>query len=195
MSRRGGVRVVPVLLAGALAVAACSGDDDALPSETTPAATPTVTATVEPTPTEPTDDPTPDVDPTPDLEAEITEFFEQYIEAVNESWTSEEALQRRREMFADSCEECLIGYQFAKRMHDEDLLFEGGEVEVRDVSMTSSEGNLIVFTTEMDSPSGRLTTRDGELVQQFDEYRGDQSVYQAGESEPGLWVIVKGDVL
>ncbi|NED94731.1 hypothetical protein G1H11_05345 [Phytoactinopolyspora alkaliphila] len=188
-------RAVPVLVASALTVVGCSSDDDAGPLETTPPTTPAQTESPDPTPSEPTQEPTPDPDPTEELEAEITEFFEEYIDAINESWTSEEALQRRREMFADSCEECLIGYEFAKRKHHQELRFEGDDVEVLDVSLVSAGDGVVVITTVIDSPPGRLIDNDGALVQEFDEYEAVQSVYQLVKNETGVWIIIKGEVI
>jgi hypothetical protein len=195
MSRRGGVRVVPVLLAGALAVAACSGDDDALPSETTPAATPTDTATVEPTPTEPTDDPTPDVDPTPDLEAEITEFFEEYIEAVNESWASEDALLQTRDMFADTCDSCAAVYALATEAHDRGWSYKGAPGSLDGIQLTSYQDGVAVFTAETSSSEATLVDARGEVVRGFVATNGLQVVYQAARNDANEWVLIRDEVL
>ncbi len=106
MRARIGVSVV--VLTAATTVAACSdngGEPSTLP-EVTSASSAVGTETAVPT-----------GDPTAQLEAEITEFFTLYVEAINESWTSEEALQRRREMFADTCAACLAGYELAQQAH------------------------------------------------------------------------------
>ena len=87
-----------VVLTAAMTIAACS-DNGGEPS-TLPDATSTSSAVA-------TDTPSPTGDPTAQLEAEISEFYQLYVETINESWTSEEALQRRREMFADTCATCL----------------------------------------------------------------------------------------
>src|SRR5918995_239788 len=91
-------------LAG-LVLGACSDADDpgALPD-----VTPSTTSVESPSAT-------PSGDPTAQLEAEITAFYEDYVKTSNESWTSLEALDRRRAMFADTCEACLLGYDLARR--------------------------------------------------------------------------------
>lgn len=189
---RAGLRlVVPPVLAGALLVG-CSGDDDAPVPSGSP--TPADTATLEPTPSDNATT-TPEPDPTAELEAEITAFFEEYIDAVNESWTSKEALRRRHEMFADSCRECQTGYELAHRTHEEALVLDAGDVVVLDVELTSFDGETAVFLTDMDSPAGVLRTSSGEVVQEFDDYSGVQSVYQATKTSKGEWIIISGEVL
>src|ERR671918_2802222 len=98
--------VLGLALAG-LVLAACGDDDEpgTLP-DVTPSSTSVESASA-----------TPSGDPTARLEAEITAFLEQYAETINESWTSEDALARRREMFADTCASCLSGWEFARRAH------------------------------------------------------------------------------
>jgi len=91
-------------LAG-LMLASCSGDD--VPG-TLPDVTPTTDGPQETTSATPTGD------PTAALEAEITAFFEEYIQVSNASWTSTDALDRRRQMFADSCSACLFGYEIVQ---------------------------------------------------------------------------------
>ncbi|NEE03742.1 hypothetical protein [Phytoactinopolyspora halotolerans] len=197
-----------VLLCAVVVLAGCSDDEpDAQPTDAS-SATGEAVAESESTPSpgpsdspgatatdEATDGPSPAPDPTAEIEAEITQFFEEYIDVVNESWSSEDALERRREMFADSCQECLHGYELTKRKHDEGLVFDAGEVVVSSVQLTSIEGGSVVFMTVMDSPSGALRTTGGEVVQEFDEYVDVQSVYQAVRSEAGDWIIVSGEVL
>lgn len=180
---------VLVLLAGCvLPVAACAPSDepgtlpDRTDSVTTPAPTPTPTVT--PTPT----------DPSAALEAEIETFFRSYIDTVNESWTSADALARRREMFADSCEDCLAGYTFAQRAHDEKLTLDGGEVVVDRVDLTGSEGPQAIFLTTEDLPAGSLTDASGAVIQRFDEYLDVQTAYQVARAG-NSWVIVRSDPL
>ena len=82
---RARIGVSAVVLTAATTVAACSdngGEPSTLP-DATPASSPVSTETAAPTPTG---------DPTAQLEAEITEFYRLYVETINESWTSEEAL-------------------------------------------------------------------------------------------------------
>ncbi|HET6686052.1 MAG TPA: hypothetical protein VFH02_05940, partial [Jiangellaceae bacterium] len=91
-------------LAG-LMLASCSGDET---PGTLPDVTPTSARSQEATSATPTGD------PTAALEAEITAFFEEYDRTVDESWTSTEALARRRDMFADSCAPCRRGFDLTQ---------------------------------------------------------------------------------
>ncbi len=105
---RARIGVYAAVLAATILVAACSGDEDepsSLPDATTAgsAVTPTDTGSTSP------------ADPTAQLEAEITDFYKLYVETINESWTSEQALQRRREMFVDTlCYLPAAGYELTK---------------------------------------------------------------------------------
>ncbi|WP_129664722.1 hypothetical protein [Phytoactinopolyspora endophytica] len=193
-------------------VAGCSSDDDsgAEPSDTGAEASASGTSTPEPThgssgePTaepsdeqssDPGDDSTPDADPTAELEAEITEFFEEYIETVNQSWTSEDALARRREMFSDSCNACLAGYELADEALSNGWRLEGEPSTVGDVSVTSYDGDIVAFLAVSDAPAAELIDPGGSVVDSFDENLGKQIVYQVQRNEDGAWVIIKSESL
>src|ERR687898_426454 len=92
--------VLGLALAG-LVLGAC-GDDDQ--PGTLPDVTPSTTSVESPSAM-------PSGDPTAQLEAEITAFYEAYVYTINESWTSKEALERRRHLFSDSCVACMHGYE------------------------------------------------------------------------------------
>lgn len=173
-------------LAGMLLVA-CSSDDE-------PGTLPDVTPSESGTSPEPPS-PTASLDPTAQLEAEITEFYESYVDAINESWTSEEALARRRQMFADSCIPCLRGYELAQRAHDEGLKLEAGLGEIRRVRIDSIDGDVITFLGVEDVAAGRLVDPNGATVEEFGASIGAQVVYRAQKTADSRWVIVASDLL
>jgi hypothetical protein len=167
---------------------ACSGDDqpstlpDATPTNADSAASEVV-------------NPASSGNPTAQLEAEITEFFEAYINTSNESWTSREALDRRRQMFVDSCTACLFGYELASRAHQEDLTFEGELGTVEDVRIDAVEGDVVRFSGFTTTPSARLVGPNGIVVEEFPPTVDLQVVYQAQRLASGEWVIIKSEVL
>lgn len=125
------------------------------------------------------------------IEAEITAFFEDYIDTVNKSWTSKKALERRRTMFADTCSDCLAGYRFAKRAHDEDLILEAENgVVMVDLRVIAVDGDTITFITIEDSPHGELKDIHGDVVQEFDEYRKSKVINRA-KRHRGSWLIME----
>lgn len=181
---------VLVLLAGCvLPVAACAPSDepgtlpDRTDSVTTPAPTPAPTVT--PTPT----------DPSAALEAEIETFFRSYIDTVNESWTSADALARRREMFADSCEVCLRGYQFTERALSDELVFEGEFGSLISVDLVSEPGDQVSVLATIVSPAAKLVDGSGATIQEFDVYEALQTAYQVRRLEAGSWLIISGETL
>ena len=137
---------------------------------------------------------TPSGDPTAALEAEITEFYKLYVQTINESWTAAEALQRRREMFADSCADCLRGYELARRAREEDMLLYGGIVSVKDVRIDHSTERSIAVTTRSSSSAGELRDQTGSIVQPFVESTDVQIVYQIEQDADGQWIIVDSQV-
>jgi hypothetical protein len=169
-----------------VALAGCSSDDEAAST------LPDVTSTLSPSGTP---SPTPSPSRAAELEAEITAFFQDYIDTVNESWTSEKALERRREMFEDTCSDCLAGYLFAKRAHDENLILKAGNVTVLRLEVTSAEDDQVTFVTTENSPAGELVDVDGQVVQEFDEYVRVQIVNEAARNSNGDWVLVRSDLL
>lgn len=184
----------PAVVAVAALVAGCSSDSDSpTPDGSVSATSPSVATS---TATDPVSEPsTPPADPTAALEAEITAFFEEYIATVNASWTSADALARRRQMFSDSCADCLAGYSFAERAHSEQLQLHADEVVLRDIQVTSAEGAHVTALTVEDSPAGVLQGPDGSVVQEFDEYLGAQTVYQLVKREDNSWLIIESEAL
>lgn len=180
------VRAAGLALVG-LSVVACSGDDE---PGTLPDVTPTGTSASAASPSQP-----PSGDPTAQLEAEITAFYELYVNTINQSWTSEEALQRRREMFSDSCAECLAGYQFAQRAHAENLELVGGAPSVTRVRIDAVDASTITFSTFSDVPAAQLIDANGVIVIEFDEGINTQTAYQAQRTGQGTWIIVSGHTL
>jgi len=174
------------LVAVALVVA-CNGGDQ--PS-TLPANSPTSSDASATT----TDSPTPTGDPTAELEAEITAFYELYVETINQSWTSEEALQRRKNMFVRTCIDCQRGYELAKRAHTEDLTLKGGVISVTDVSVDNVETNHAVFTSVSNSSAGTLEDRAGNVVQSLIHSANLQIVFQVERSDSNEWRIMSSQV-
>ncbi|MGH8838663.1 MAG: hypothetical protein ACRDVO_05295 [Jiangellaceae bacterium] len=172
-------------LAG-LMLASCSDED--VPG-TLPDVTPTTDGPQETTSATPTGD------PTAALEAEITAFFEEYAQMINQSWTSVEALARRREMFADSCESCLAGYEFAERAHAENLQIEGGAASLVRARVDRVEGDLVTTSAFTNSAAGRLLDSGGNVVQQFDASENTQITYQIRRAIPNDWIILASEVL
>jgi hypothetical protein len=169
-----------------LMLAAC-GNDEA-PS-TLPDVTPTTASPAETTSATQTGD------PTAALEAEIRAFFEEYAEVINQSWTSANALARRRAMFADSCLSCLGGYEFAERAQAENLRLEGGEASLVRARVDRIQGDLVTASAFTHSDAGRLVDSSGNVVQQFDATENAQIVYQIRRSSPDGWIIVASEVL
>jgi len=171
-----------------LSVVACSADDE---PGTLPDVTPTGTSASAGSPSEP---PSGD-DPTAQLEAEITTFIQEYDQTVDESWTSREALEQRRSMFADSCVPCLRGYELTERAHNQDLTLVAEFGVIRSVRLDAIDGDLVTFLVVDDVPAGRLVDASGSVVQEFGATIGAQIVYRAQRNSVGEWVIVASDVL
>jgi hypothetical protein len=185
---RARIRVSAVVLAAVITVAACS-DNGGGPS-TLPDATSTSSAVATETAV-----PTPTGDPTAQLEAEITEFYRLYVETINESWTSEEALQRRREMFADTCASCLRGYELAERAQREGLLLEAESGTIHEIRLDALDSDIATFLVSEDIPAGQLEDADGNVVEVFGATIGAQVVFRAQRTAPGSWIIIASDVL
>jgi hypothetical protein len=184
------VRIVGAfeLVLVAMVVAACNGGDQ--PS-TLPDAT-SATATV---PTTESAAHTPTGDPTAQLEAEITEFLDEYARVINDSWTSPDALAQRREMFADTCVSCLAGYRLAERAQADGLRFEGGMASLRDLQVDRVDSDIVTVSAFTDSEAGRLIDETDSVVQEFDASQNVQIVYQLRSDGSGSWVILSGEVL
>jgi hypothetical protein len=176
--------VLGFALAG-LVLGACSDDDD---PGTLPDVTPSTTSVESPSAT-------PSGDPTAQLEAEITAFYEDYVDTINESWTSEEALERRRTMFADTCVACMHGYELVQRAHAEGLSLEAEFGTIDDVRLDRIYGDVVTFVVTEDVPGGRLVDADGDVVQEFGATLGAQVAFQAQRNADTNWVIIASDVL
>jgi hypothetical protein len=177
--------VLGFALAG-LVLGACSDDDDQ--PGTLPDVTPSTTS-VESTSA------TPSGDPTAQLEAEITAFYEEYVDTINESWASEEALERRRNLFSDSCDECLVGFQFAQRAHLEGLTLQGEPAVVHRVRLDSVRDDVVTFATFSDVPAARLVDPQGAVVLEFEAGPNTQTIYQAQRTGRDRWIIIAGETL
>jgi hypothetical protein len=177
--------VLGFALAG-LVLGACSDDDDQ--RGTLPDVTPSTTSVESPSAT-------PSGDPTAQLEAEITAFYEDYVDTINESWTSEKALERRRTMFADSCIMCLQGYELTTQAHAEGWTLESGLGMIRSVRLDAVDGDVATFLGVEDVASGRLVSSSGEVVEQFGETIGAQIVYRVQKRSSGDWIVIAGDLL
>lgn len=177
-------------------VGGCTGSDDSEPA-TLPDTTPSVTESVTTSPTAEattSPSPTPTADPTAVLEAELEAFFRTYDAALNESWTSMDALGQRREMFSDSCVVCLSGYEMTREAHDDRLEFRGDPSEIVEIDVTilaEDRASLLVLSNV---PAGRLVDDEGEVVQSFQRNPEVQIVYEVHRVK-GQWVIVRSEVL
>jgi hypothetical protein len=176
------------LVAVAIVVAGCTGSEQ-------PSALPDTTTAASAAPTTESPTATPTGDPTAQLEAEITDFFYDYIETSNASWLATDALARRRQMFADSCAACLYGYQLALRAHEENLTFEGELGKVEEVRIDAIEGDVARFSGFTSTPAARLVRADGSIVEEFPATSNLQVAYQAQQLASGEWVIIQSEVL
>ena len=137
----------------------------------------------------------PSGDPTAQLEAEITDFYKLYVQTINESWTSKEALKRRREMFADTCTSCLRGYQIAERAQKRGLTLEAESGTIHKIRLDDLDGDVATFLVNEDIPAGRLKDADGNIIQNFGATIGAQVVFRAQRMAVNQWVIIASDVL
>jgi hypothetical protein len=179
--RIGGV----VWLVAAAILVACSGDDQ--PS-TLPDATPTNADSA----ASEVANPSPSSD---QLEADIKDFYEFYVQTINESWTSKEALKRRREMFADTCTSCLRGYQIAEEAQKQGLTLDAEPGTIHEIRLDDLDGDMATFLVNEDIPAGRLKDADGNVVRNFGATIGAQVVFRAQRKTPSQWVIIASDIL
>ena len=178
----------------AAVVTGCSPSDESVSPDVSVSATGSPVATS--TATEPVSEPsTPPADPTAALEAEITAFFEEYIATVNASWTSADALARRRQMFSDSCTDCLAGFSFAERAATERLILESDPLLFRRSSIASSSDESILVEVTEDSPPGVLRSASGDLIQEFDEKIGLKILFEVVRRPNEGLLIVGSEVL
>jgi hypothetical protein len=179
------IGISAVVLTAATTVAACSanGDEPSTLPDATSASSAVATETAAPT-----------GDPTAQLEAEITEFYKLYVETINESFVSDLALERREDMFADSCGDCRRGYQLAKRVRQERLVLDGGLVSVTSIRVDSSTRDSAVFTSLSSSSAGELRDQAGNVMQTLAESSDLQIVYQISRDDNGKWIITNSQV-
>jgi hypothetical protein len=184
---RAGIGAAVGLALAGLVLGSCSGDEvpSTLPDVTPTSASPQETASATPT-----------GDPTAALEAEITAFFEEYIQTINESWSSRAALERRREMFSDACKPCLAGFELAERAHDEELVLDAPPATARRVRFDVFDADVATVLVVEDVPAGRLVDSQGVVIEEFGASIGAQVVYRA-QRKPGdsSWVIIASDLL
>jgi hypothetical protein len=176
------------LIAVAIVVAGCNGSEQ-------PSALPDATSTASAAPTTESRTATPTDDPTAQLEAEITAFFDEYAQAINESWASAGALAKRREMFADSCVSCLAGYKLAEQAVDEGHRLVGGMASLRAIELDRIDGDVVTVSAFTDSEAGHLIDDADNVVQEFEASSNVQIVYQLRSNDSGGWVILSGEVL
>ena len=175
------------LVAAAILVA-CSGDDQ-------PSLLPDATPTNADSAASDVGSPSPSGDPTAQVEAEITEFIHEYDEVIDASWTSQDALIKRREMFADSCAPCLRGYELTREALADGLLLEAEFGTIRSVRVDAVDGDVVTFLVIDDVPAARLVNEAGEVVRKFEATLGTQIVYQARKSPSEQWILISSEVL
>lgn len=165
-------------------------------SEPGPATLPDIsdTSSVTPQPTTSAAATTPVVDPTAALEAEITAFFQEYIDTVNASWTSEEALARSEEMFSPTCGSCSYVFSLAERAHAEGLSYEGQLGQLEDVRFDSFADGIAVVSVTTSSEVAQLVDSDGAVIEEFSQTDHLQVIYQAAQTDGG-WIIIKDEVI
>jgi hypothetical protein len=183
----GALGLAAAVILAVATLAACSNRDE--PS-TLPDTTPTG-AVVSPSES---GSPTPSADPTAQLEAEITEFYELYVQTINESFSSGAALQLRRSLFAETCLDCQRGYELAKRAHAESLTLGGGTISIVEISVDDLKADQAVFTSTTNSTAGTLTDEAGNVVQTLVESRNLQIVYQVARIDTKEWIITSSEV-
>ncbi|HSK55468.1 MAG TPA: hypothetical protein VK908_09445 [Jiangellales bacterium] len=176
-----GIMAVGVLLGG------CSNAD-------VPATLPDVPATPisasGPTSEESTAEPNPI-----DVEAEIQVFYENYARLRFDSFRSEAALSEQRRYFSDSCDSCLRAYRNAEEVLASGHSFDSSPVSTEHVSIDSIEGDVVVFNVVEDVPAAVVRDAKGEVVKEYPETPGVQTLYQARRQPGGELRIIGAEVL
>ncbi|MGH8774271.1 MAG: hypothetical protein ACRDWI_03570 [Jiangellaceae bacterium] len=138
---------------------------------------------------------TPTGDPTAQLEAEITAFYEDYVQTINESFASTDALARRSQMFVASCLHCQRGLALARRAHDEQLVLEGGELSTHAVSLDAVTDEIATFSVVSSAAAGGLIDGAGRVVQELAESTNLHVTYQARRQPAGRWILISSEVV
>lgn len=179
-------------MAGAvLALSGCGGDDD------TPSTLPSATGGASESGSA-TDGETPSVTPTADpsaaLQAELEAFFREYNDAINESFTSPEAAERRSTFYSTSCSVCISGQQLVDDIANKGQTFRGDPAEPPQVAVDSVEPGQVEVRTVQDIPPGEILAGT-DVVERFEENVGLTIAYTLRRQESGRWIIVQGEKL
>jgi hypothetical protein len=176
-----GITAVGVLLGG------CANED-------APGTLPVVTSQ----PVDSAENSTVEVAPSPspdDVESEVRALYARFAELSNSSYTSREALEQRRALYADSCASCSAGHEIAQDVLDNGYRFLGEPVIVRSVEIESLDGDAVTFRTVVDSPAASIVDRQGTIVNHFEGFERLTTLYAAERRASGQWVIVSDRVL
>jgi hypothetical protein len=130
-----------------------------------------------------------------DLEAEIRTLYGKFADLSNLSYSSRDALEQRRALYADSCVSCSAGHEIADTVLDNGYTFEGDPVTVESVIIDSVEGDLVTFRVVIDSPAAKVIDQQGATIEEFQGFENLTTLYAARRQESGEWMIVSDRVL
>jgi hypothetical protein len=130
-----------------------------------------------------------------DVESEVRALFVRFAELSNSSYTSREALEQRRALYADSCVSCSAGHEIARKVLDNGYDFQGEPVIVKSTEIESIDGDTVTFRTVVDSPAASIVDQQGTIVDHFDPFEGLTTLYAAERRASGQWIIVSDKVL
>jgi len=179
-------------MAGAvLALSGCWGDDDS-PS-TLPSATGGASESGSGTDGE-TPSVTPTADPSAALQAELEAFFRDYTDAINESFSSAEAAEKRRSYYSTTCSVCISGQRIVDDVHTMGQVFEGGRVAFGSATVTPTSSDQATVLVVSDAAAGRIL-QGGTVVREFPVDPGFTVAYTARRQPDGNWLIIQGEGL
>jgi hypothetical protein len=130
-----------------------------------------------------------------DVEAEVQAFYENYARLRFDSFRSEAALFEQRQYFADSCDSCLRAYRNAQEVLANGHFFNSSPVNTEHVSIDSIEGDVVVFNVVEDVPAAVVRDGEGEVVKEYPETPGVQTLYQTRRKPGGGLTIISAEVL
>jgi hypothetical protein len=130
-----------------------------------------------------------------DVESEVRALYARFAQLSNSSYTSREALEQRRALYADSCVSCSAGHEIARNVLDNGYGFQGEPVIVKSVEMESIDGNTVTFRAVVDSPAASIVDRQGTIINKFEAFDGLTTLYAAERRASGQWIIVSDRVL